>query len=224
MSTFSRRPEPRSVLCRICCCADLPRTSSELMSQNAKFSFCSPAAARRGDRGATGLRADRGAQLPCLGESPSADKHPNERRTRWTSRPASSPETVISVRRARKRRPRVRAAPARQKSAASAEWARRLEAEGGLHDRSVARSTAFAIGQRYFPRYARPPIHPSLRTHLLLRPDPPAGRAGNHPCRHSSRTDPPAPHTSAAAPGCAVRRPRPRSPPPPTPPPSAECR
>ena len=25
-----------------------------------------------------------------------------------------------------------------------------MEAEGGLHDRSVARSTAFAIGQRYF--------------------------------------------------------------------------
>ena len=44
----------------------------------------------------------------------------------------------------------ARAAPARQKSAASAEWARRLEAEGDLQDRSVARSTAFAIGQRYF--------------------------------------------------------------------------
>ena len=37
----------------------------------------------------------------------------------------------------------ARAAPARQKSAASAEWARRLEAEGDLQDRSVARSTAF---------------------------------------------------------------------------------
>ena len=44
----------------------------------------------------------------------------------------------------------ARAAPARQKSAASAEWARRLEAEGDLQERSVARSTAFAIGQRYF--------------------------------------------------------------------------
>ena len=60
----------------------------------------------------------------------------------------------------------ARAAPARQKSAASAEWARRLEAEGDLQDRSVARSTAFAIGQRYFHGTlgrpsARPPAPPS---------------------------------------------------------------
>ena len=124
----------------------------------------------------------------------------------------------------------ARAAPARQKSAASAEWARRLEAEGDLQDRSVARSTAFAIGQRYFHgTLGRPSARPLPPHHLLLRPDPPRRpRRQHHPCRHSSRTDPPAPHTSAVAPRCAVRR-RPRSPllpssPPPTPPPSAECR
>ena len=83
----------------------------------------------------------------------------------------------------------ARAAPARQKSAASAEWARRLEAEGDLQDRSVARSTAFAIGQRYFHgTLGRPSTRPLPPHHLLLRPDPPRRpRRQHHPCRHSSR-------------------------------------
>ena len=62
----------------------------------------------------------------------------------------------------------ARAAPARQKSAASAEWARRMEAEGGLYDRSVARSTAFAIGQRYFHgTLGCPSTRPATRGHRL---------------------------------------------------------
>ena len=90
----------------------------------------------------------------------------------------------------------ARAAPARQKSAASAEWARRLEAEGDLQDRSVARSTAFAVGQRYFHgTLGRPSTRPLPPHHLLLRPDPPRRpRRQHHPCRHSTRTHPPPAH------------------------------
>ena len=96
----------------------------------------------------------------------------------------------------------ARAAPARQKSAASAEWARRLEAEGDLQDRSVARSTAFAIGQRYFhgtvrvttetkggvrvargisPTRASPPTRPS-RAALCRAPPPPPRAPGLRSC------------------------------------------
>ena len=43
-----------------------------------------------------------------------------------------------------------RAGPARQRSAASAEWARKLETQGDLHERTMARNTAFSVQQRYF--------------------------------------------------------------------------
>ena len=43
-----------------------------------------------------------------------------------------------------------RAGPTKQRSAASAEWARKLEAQGDLHERTMARNTAFAVQQRYF--------------------------------------------------------------------------